>query len=118
MGDNKMSHEEHKANSDPSLGYDREEASIGMILLVGGAIVALVAVMIIALTQFFDFSKDEAVYEMTLRPESVDLRELRARETEVLNSYKLLDSAKGIWQIPIDRAMHLVADEAFRADNK
>lgn len=39
------------------------------------------------------------------------LREQQAREENVLNTYKLLDSDRGVVQIPIDRAMELVAHE-------
>ncbi len=37
-----------------------------------------------------------------------DLKQLRAREKEALTSYKLLDSGKGIYQIPIDSAMKIL----------
>jgi hypothetical protein len=37
--------------------------------------------------------------------------ELRERETEELNSYELLDEEKGIYRIPIKRAMELIVEE-------
>jgi hypothetical protein len=44
----------------------------------------------------------------------MDLRQFRAGEDEVLNSYGWVDPAKGVVRIPVDRAMELVAKEGLR----
>jgi hypothetical protein len=40
--------------------------------------------------------------------------DLRVREEEVLNSYAVVDSTKGVFRIPVEHAMKLMADEAFQ----
>lgn len=48
---------------------------------------------------------------------ALQLREQQAREESVLSTYKLLDADRGVVQIPIERAMELVANErSGRAD--
>ena len=39
------------------------------------------------------------------------LKALRAHEDSLMNHYKLLDAQKGIYRIPVDRALVLVAGE-------
>jgi hypothetical protein len=55
--------------------------------------------------------KEKTVYEQTLKPGSVLLEELQAKENQVLTSYALIDSTRGIYQIPIDRAMEVLVQE-------
>ena len=71
-------------------------------------------VSVIVVDDVFMLTKEEIIYETVLQPESVPLRDLRAHEDEVLHTYKVIDAAKGIYQIPIDRALQLMADEAYR----
>jgi hypothetical protein len=47
-----------------------------------------------------------------------DLRELRAAEDAVLNSYGWLDKDKGIVRIPIDQAMKLTVQRGLPAKEK
>jgi hypothetical protein len=99
-------------------GYEKRDANLKWI--VGTAIVGVVIVVAVAifLNEYFIFSKDKLVYETVLSPESKALRDLRAREDELLNSYGVIDREKGIYRIPIDRAMKVLADEAFESSGK
>jgi hypothetical protein len=63
-------------------------------------------------------TSEELVDQTVYKPQSTAIRELRAREAEELNSYKLLDPNKKIYQIPIDRAIKLMADEAYMKRSK
>jgi len=76
--------------------------------------IVVVVIIIVALNEIFVSTKEQQVYRTVLSVESAELRELRARENSVLTSYKVLDEKNGVYQIPIDRAMQLQADEAFR----
>jgi hypothetical protein len=104
---------EHDHKSDKS-GYDKAEINTRSLLIWAVACVVFVVVSIVFVVQYFSAVREETVYNQVLKPESVPLRDLRAHEEQVLNSYKLLDPVKGTYQIPIDRAMELVADEAYR----
>jgi len=70
--------------------------------------------IIVFLYEVFVFSKEQAVYELVLSPESKALRELRAREDQVLNSYKILDENNEIYQIPIDQAILTISNESYQ----
>jgi hypothetical protein len=52
--------------------------------------------------------------ESALKPENNLLRDVRQREEGALNSYKVIDEKKGIYQIPISEAMKIIADEAYQ----
>lgn len=95
-------------------GFDTGEVSVKKILFVGLLSAFVLAVILIGLYQLFIAQAEKQIYESVLRPESVPLRDLRAREDEILNSYKLLDPTKKVYQIPISRAMQLLAEESAR----
>ena len=94
-------------------GYEAQEVDIKRIVLIGLAFIALLIISLLIIDQYFTITTEQRVEEVVLRPVSVALRELRSREDDVLNSYKVLDAQRRTYQIPIDRAMELVAQEAF-----
>ena len=95
-------------------GYEEQDVNPNKLILYGVISVIVVVVVVVFVIDYFSATKEEMISEMVLEPESVALRELRAREAEELGSYKLLDPAEGRYRIPIERAMELVADEAYR----
>ena len=94
-------------------GYDTHEANLKPIIIIGIVSIVLLVLSLILIDQYFIAAKERLVEEVVLAPQSIALRELRAREDETLNSYKVIDTTKGIYQIPIDRAMELIAKEAY-----
>ncbi|MFQ5453732.1 MAG: hypothetical protein ACE5D6_06055 [Candidatus Zixiibacteriota bacterium] len=105
-------------NNEHGNDYEKKDVNIKMIIIIGIVSVLLVVVTIIMLNEYFLAEKEKMVYDMVLKPESITLREIRAYENEQLNSYELIDSAKGVYRIPVDRAMKLIADEAYQASKK
>ena len=95
-------------------GYDVHEANLKPIIIIGVVSIVLLVVSLILIYQFFIATRERLVEEVVLSPQSVALRELRAHEDEVLNTYRVVDAEKGIYQIPISRAKELIADEAYR----
>ena len=106
----------HTPSEHSESGYEKRDVSLGRVFIASGVVVVLLVVIVVLLYEYFVFEKEKQVFESTLAPESLALRELRAREDEELNSYKVLDSTGGVYRIPIERALELVADEAFQAD--
>lgn len=102
-----------RQTTDP--GYDKRDINLRVTFMVGAVVVLVIAVILVILNDVFVLKKEEMMYDYVLRPESAPLRDLRARETEVLTTYKLLDPVKAVYRIPISRAMQLMADEAYRA---
>jgi hypothetical protein len=95
-------------------GYETGDVNSKKIIIVGLASAIVLALILVGLYQLFIAETEKQVYESVLKPESIPLRDLRAREDETLNSYKLLDPAKQLYQIPIARAMQLLSEEAAR----
>ena len=69
---------------------------------------------VILLDSFFSIAKENEVYEAVLKPVPADVREMRAKEQEKLNSYGKVEGTNGVYHIPIDRAMQLLAEENFK----
>jgi hypothetical protein len=96
-------------------GYEKQDVNLTKVFFFGILGVVILTVIVLFALDYFTAAKEEAVYEAVLKPQSAPLRELRAREEEELNSYAVLDAQKGIYRIPIERAMELMANEAYRA---
>ena len=94
--------------------YERQDISPKKVIGYSVVGIIILIVILVLLTDSFMIEKEEIVYETNLKPVSVDLREIRAMETETLTNYKLLDKDKEIYQIPIERAMQLIAEESFK----
>ena len=100
--------------SNSSHGYEVRDASSKKIILWGIAGIIFIVIILALLTEYFLFVKEEFYLEIVEEPRSQELLDLRERESEELNSYKLLDKDKGVYRIPIDRAMELVVEEASK----
>ena len=94
-------------------GYEISDVNVGKIVGLGAGIVVFLIIAFIVLNSFFIKSKEDLVYERVLKPGNPKLIELQQKEEKILNSYGVVDSAKGVYRIPIDRAMKLVAEESF-----
>jgi hypothetical protein len=92
--------------------YDRSDPRA--LLIAGLGICSLIGLVLVVLSvqAYFDHVREEAAYQTVYAPVAQDLRDLHAKEAEELNTYKYLDRNKGVVQIPIGRAMQLLAEEA------
>ena len=95
-------------------GYERQDINAYKVIGYSVFGVAVLIVLLVILNDYFLIEKNEMVYQTNLKPVSSDLRDLRSWEADVLTNYKLLDPDKGIYQIPVDRAMQLMAEERFQ----
>jgi hypothetical protein len=94
------------------LGYEKRDANVKVIVVVSVLFLVFLVISAVLLNEYFLSAKDAEVYDVYLKPESKELLELRDSENEILNSYKLIDTTKQVYRIPIDRAMEIVAREA------
>ncbi|MFC1565100.1 hypothetical protein ACFL6G_09205 [candidate division KSB1 bacterium] len=78
----------------------------------GFLIFLFIMAVLIAGGIFFRSPAESILYESIEKPVPENLRILREREEKALNTYKLLDAEKGIYQIPIDRAIELTVEES------
>jgi hypothetical protein len=96
-------------NSNP--GYEKRDVNVKKLVLWGIVGIVIVVISLVALTEYFLITKEDYYYRAIEKPRSRELMELRERETEELNSYELIDEEKGIYRIPIKRAMELIVEE-------
>lgn len=66
---------------------------------------------LILLSVIFTSPKDDAAYKEVYISETWEISKLKAEEEIILNSYKLIDPDKGIYRIPVKRAMELIVKE-------
>lgn len=117
--DNDMDHNEEQPPDTPvkeiiqaETGYDKQEPKAGIIAgLTVATFVALIAV-ILGVQAYFDNAREAQIFREQQAPIADDLKNLRNAEDEALNSYKVIDKQNKVVQIPIKRAMELVAKEA------
>lgn len=88
-------------------GYEKKDVNVIKVVIPVVASVLFLILAGVALDQYFDIATEKMYFEKVLKPESAELKELRDKETSVLTSYKVIDEAKGVYQIPIERAMEL-----------
>ena len=101
-----------KKNNKNNAGYEKRDVNIFMVIGLSVLLVTLLIIILVLLTDYFMESKEQMIYDVQLQPDSVDLKSLLASEQEELTSFKILDAERGIYRIPIDRAMELLVKEA------
>ena len=126
-------HTPHAGESqEPDGHHEISDVNLRAILAFGGGLlVAGVFINFLVWLLFTYFSVREsrqvpAVYPLATRQENrlppeprlqtqprEDLRELRAREDEILTSYGWLDKNAGVVRIPIDRAMQMTVERGL-----
>lgn len=109
-----QSHDKH-TQPDAASGYEKRDLNITKTLIATVVIVVFLVVSISFVDEIFVHEKEQIISDVVLKSVSIPLRDLRAKEDEVLGTYKLLDASKGIYQIPIKQAMKVMADEAYSA---
>ncbi len=109
----KMSESEKNVPTDGTSAYEKRDTNTPKIfgMAVGGVI--LIAFILFELNQFFVLSQEVVVYEQVLALQSREIWELRVHDAEILGSYAVIDAEAGVYRIPIERSMELMADEAY-----
>lgn len=109
-----MSHDSH---SHGSTGYEKKDVNVPLVLWISAAVAVLIVLSVLFVQQYVTMQAESAAYEIRLKPENPQLLELRAHEDAALVATKVLDSTKGIYQIPIERAIELTIEQ-YKDDRK
>ncbi|MCC7460567.1 MAG: hypothetical protein IT286_04605 [Proteobacteria bacterium] len=88
-------------------GYEKSDVNVKKVVIALAGCVALIGFFMVVLDQYFLISTEKMYFKHVLEPESIEFKELTQKETQVLSNYKVLDKNKGVYQIPIQRAMEL-----------
>ncbi len=93
--------------------YEKEDvnARVIIIMFIIGSIT--IGTIMFLLSEYFTARK-EAQIQAANAVVSSTYRDMRAREEERLNAYKLVNEKDGIYQIPIGEAMKLLAAEDYQ----
>jgi len=78
--------------------------------------VLLFVVSLVWLQSYFYLVRNDQIQRVVLSVPNPKLRDLRARESEILNSYGWVDQQQGVVRIPIERAMERMVEEARAGD--
>lgn len=93
--------------------YEKEDvnARVIIIMFIIGSIT--IGTIMFLLSEYFTARK-EAQIQTANAVVSSTYRDVRAREEERLNAYKLVNEKDGVYQIPIGEAMKLLATEDYQ----
>lgn len=94
--------------------YERSDSNLRQIVVVGILSVIVLGASFFAVEDYFSLGREEVMQETSLSVLWPGLRAIHISEAEALTKYKLLNADSGRYQIPIERAMKLLADEAFQ----
>ena len=119
-------------SQNPAVHHEESDVDIGAIFKIGTGLIILAAVVyVVVWLVFVYFNRREATnlkvqyplaagQELRLPPAPrlqvtprQDLRDLRAREDQILNSYQWVDRSAGIVRIPIAEAMKLTVERGL-----
>jgi hypothetical protein len=105
---------QQQAAPTPDGGYEKEDVNGGR--LIGSFIIGVLVIgfIMFLVSEYFNIMKERQIFESAVKPENNLLRDVRQREDGVLNTYKVVDEAKGVYQIPIAEAMKRIADETYQ----
>lgn len=97
---------------DITLGYDRTPANIPKILLWTVLTLATLAVVMFAVTYYYQAYFDQAEEAIQLAPPSKSYQEIFSNEEKQLGMYGVADKAAGTYRIPVAKAMELLVSES------
>jgi len=106
----------HPPSHGVEVAFEDEGVNYGKILVIGILGLILFISSLFLLDDIFSLEREAEIKKVDLGVPSEQLKAMRVKETATLNSYKLLNSDKAIYQIPIDRAMRLLAAESFEQE--
>jgi hypothetical protein len=98
----------------PAEGFDHSDPHVGAIFAFTAVSLIVLALVIVAIQQYFEDIYAKAVFEKILAPPSEQLQDLRNRDAWNLSHYMYGDLNKdsGRVRIPLDKAMQLYLEEA------
>ncbi len=97
---------------DKNGGYEKRDVKINKIIIVTVVLTVFLIFSLVMLNELFISVKENVVYEAFLKPPSQILLESRKEQDAILNSYGVVDEEKGVYRIPISKAMDLYVEES------
>ncbi|HSG99839.1 MAG TPA: hypothetical protein VLB27_07310 [candidate division Zixibacteria bacterium] len=105
---------EHKND----VAYEATDVDQKSIVWVTVVSLVILVVSLVLLRDIFTLWKEKDMRDYVYGVESLTLRQIRADEAHKLHSYELVDSTAGVYRIPIERAMQIIAAEEFQRQSR
>jgi hypothetical protein len=83
------------------------------VVVISATIFVIILFGFLLFNEVTDDFKKKISMDAALSPAAIQLRDIQEREKDTLSSYKMLDEAQGIVQIPIERAVQLIIEESL-----
>ena len=91
--------------------YETQDIPVKAVAIGGLIFVIIVSITLYLMYEYTERAIDDAQNDFRLSKRSEKLMKLQESENESLNSYKIIDKEKQIYQIPIDRSKELLLNE-------
>lgn len=88
-----------------------DDVNTPMIALIGILGAVLLFVLTVGLQAWIQGYQEGEHYRKVVEPPDQQLSELDSKQLQDINTYRVIDPKKGIYAIPIDRAMDLVVED-------
>lgn len=105
-------------STDHPSGYEKRDISVKWTLFWASMGVLFLLLSLTGINEWFIKTKEEMYDDMVLKPANQELIELRAHEDSLLSSYGKDDTLSGVYHIPIDSAMKLMAEKSSNVGTK
>jgi hypothetical protein len=106
-----MTNQDNTEHPPPRLGYEKRDVNIRLILIVSAVLAFIFVFAIWATWILYEQTQTEIIQETVVAPTIDSLRKARETERAPLYKYEMLDSEAGIYSIPIDSAMKMMAEK-------
>jgi hypothetical protein len=97
-------------DSNPS-GFEKKDIPVKPVLIGGAIFIITVLITIFMLYEYYIRVLDDATYDFKLSKRSAKLEQLKKFEQENLNSYKVKEGDKNLYQIPIEKSKEILLNE-------
>jgi len=108
MSDTDHLHPEHPSS------YEKRDANVTGIAIIGFAVVAFIIISAVLLDDFFVHTREKLIYEAAQAPVTLEQAEMDFHNDSLLTTYGVIDTTRGIYHIPIERAMEIIAVDSDR----
>ena len=88
---------------------EKRDTGVRSIFLTVLVAVVIIVVLVMVLYNYVVKTRGDISFGQTTTAVTSELPELRRAEDSILNSYGVVDSAAGVYRVPIVRAMELIA---------
>ncbi len=95
-------------------GVEPENMNSGLLVQIVLGVAAIVVILVIVVFQIMNLEVQTVQAQLAENVGAQALAEVELNGAQKLNRYELLDAEAGIYQIPIERAMELMASETYQ----